>query len=99
MAEAKRRGRPPGDADRTKRYALGIRTTKDLKDRIQAVADAAGRSVAQEIELRLERSLAEGAISEELRQLLARIEHAASGAAGAAAAASPAGYRRQILHR
>jgi hypothetical protein len=54
--EKKPRGRPPVAAEKAKRYPLGIRTTKELKDLLQRAADSAGRSVAQEIELRLERS-------------------------------------------
>src|SRR5438045_2177725 len=45
---------PPGSG---KRHALGIRTTEVLKARIESAARASGRSVAQEIEHRLERSL------------------------------------------
>jgi hypothetical protein len=54
--EKKARGRPPVAAEKAKRYPLGIRTTKELKDLLQRAADSAGRSVAQEVELRLERS-------------------------------------------
>jgi hypothetical protein len=39
-----------------KRHALGIRTTKQLKDLLQRAADSSGRSIAQEIEFRLEQS-------------------------------------------
>jgi hypothetical protein len=49
----RRRGRPALPPDEGKRFNLGIKTTKDLKERIEAVADAAGRSVAEEIERRL----------------------------------------------
>jgi hypothetical protein len=53
-----RRGRPPLPAGQGKRYALGIRTTKELKDRLAQASAVSGRSVAQEIESRLEQSLA-----------------------------------------
>ena len=43
----KSRGRPPLPEGRAKRYAVGIRTTKHLKDFLQQAADEAGRSVAQ----------------------------------------------------
>jgi len=56
LPAAKRRGRPALPLERVKRYALGIRTTKQIKDLLQHAADSSGRSVAQEIELRLERS-------------------------------------------
>jgi hypothetical protein len=54
--ERKPRGRPPVPSDKAKRHPLGIRTTRELKDLLQRAADSAGRSVAQEVELRLERS-------------------------------------------
>ena len=39
-----------------KRYPLGMRTTKEIRDRLEGAAAAAGRSLAQEVEIRLERS-------------------------------------------
>jgi hypothetical protein len=51
------RGRPALPADKGKRYPLGIRTTRELKNLLQEEADASGRSMAQEIEFRLERSV------------------------------------------
>jgi hypothetical protein len=53
------RGRPSLPPEQVKRYALGIRTTKQIKDLLQTAADSSGRSVAHEIELRLERSFDE----------------------------------------
>jgi hypothetical protein len=53
-APARRRGRPALPAEEAKRHPLGIRTTKKLKDLLQRAADSSGRSVAQEIEFRLE---------------------------------------------
>jgi hypothetical protein len=52
----KRRGRPPLPRGKGKRYNLGIRTTKELRDLLRKAAALSGRSVAQEIEFRLERS-------------------------------------------
>jgi hypothetical protein len=52
----KRRGRPALPPEKGKRYAIGIRTTKELRDLLQKAADSSGRSLAQEIEFRLERS-------------------------------------------
>jgi hypothetical protein len=46
-------------ADTAKRQMLTMRVTQRLKDRIAATADANGRSVSQEIESRLERTLYE----------------------------------------
>jgi hypothetical protein len=54
--EKRPRGRPPVAPEKARRYPLGIRTTRELKDLLQHAADSAGRSVAQEVELRLERS-------------------------------------------
>jgi hypothetical protein len=54
---AQRRGRPPlPDPDDVKRYAVGFRTTRSLKERIERAAQASGHSVAEELEWRLERS-------------------------------------------
>jgi hypothetical protein len=39
-----------------KRYPLNMRTTKAIRDKLERAAAAAGRSLAQEVELRLERS-------------------------------------------
>lgn len=50
------RGRPPKSDAEAKRYPVGIRTTKELKEKIEAAAAAHGRSMAAEIELRLEES-------------------------------------------
>jgi hypothetical protein len=39
-----------------KRYPLNMRTTKELRDQIGEAAIASGRSLVQEVELRLEQS-------------------------------------------
>jgi hypothetical protein len=53
------RGRPALPAESVKRHALGIRTTKALKDALLRASQESGRSLAQEIEFRLEWSLAD----------------------------------------
>jgi len=50
--EAKRMGRPP-KPEAEKRQQIGVRTSPDLKDRLEGAAAANARSVAQEAELRL----------------------------------------------
>jgi hypothetical protein len=52
----KARGRPALPPEKGKRHAVGIRTTRELKDLLQRAADLSGRSLAQEIEYRLEAS-------------------------------------------
>ena len=52
----KARGRPALPPEKGKRHAVGIRTTRKLKDLLQRAADLSGRSLAQEIEYRLEAS-------------------------------------------
>jgi hypothetical protein len=52
----KRRGRPPLPTERVRRHAIAIRTTKSLVDRLKQAGEASGRSLAREIEHRLERS-------------------------------------------
>lgn len=49
---------PTGDA---KRHPLNMRTTKAVRDKLEAAAGANGRSLAQEVEARLERSFQEEA--------------------------------------
>jgi hypothetical protein len=57
MTETKRgRGRPPKADEEVKRHALGVRTTRYLKERLEAAAAMTGRSLAQEVEHRLEQS-------------------------------------------
>lgn len=70
MAKGKtqsRRGRPPLPPESGKRHPIGIRTTKELHDRVESAAKRSGRSIAQEIEFRLERSFA---VDEEARTAL-----------------------------
>src|SRR5690348_5040694 len=55
----KSRGRPALPPGEGKRYAVGIRTTKQIRELLQQEDDSSGRSVAQEIEGRLEASFAE----------------------------------------
>ena len=42
-----------------RRFPVSLRVTEDLRDQLGATANAAGRSMAQEIEFRLERSLSD----------------------------------------
>jgi Arc-like DNA binding domain len=42
-----------------RRFPVSLRVTEDLRDQLGATANAAGRSMAQEIEFRLEQSLAD----------------------------------------
>ena len=57
---------PPGEGKRT---PLNMRTTRELRERLEREAADSGRSLAQEVEARLERSFAEeksrAAISDE----------------------------------
>jgi hypothetical protein len=52
----RKRGRPALPPEEGKRFPLNTRTTKELKERIEAAASQSGRSVAQEVERRLEQS-------------------------------------------
>ena len=54
---ARGRGRPKLPPGEGKRYPLNMRTTKQLKDDLEDAARESGRSLAQEVEFRLERSL------------------------------------------
>ncbi len=44
------------DAPAGKRHPLNMRTTKELRDKIERAARLSGRSLVQEVEYRLERS-------------------------------------------
>lgn len=50
------RGRPPKAPGDGKRWPLNMRTTRELRDRLEQAATASGRSLAQEVEMRLEKS-------------------------------------------
>jgi len=76
-----KRGRRPLPPGVGKTCNLGIKTTQELKDKILAAAESSGRSVAQEIELRLERSFQaegnpacwEGRIEDRLDEILSHV--------------------------
>ena len=53
----KRIGRPTKPPNPGERVTLGLRVTAELKNRIEAAANEKGRSLSQEAEFRLERSL------------------------------------------
>jgi hypothetical protein len=70
---ARRRGRPPLAPEEGKRYPLGIRTTKALRDALLSASRASGRSLAQEIEFRLERSFVVQDVADGIYPLIARL--------------------------
>lgn len=49
-------GRPALPPGKAKHYSFGIRTTADLKEKMEASAAAARRSIAREVEFQLERA-------------------------------------------
>jgi len=55
----RRRGRPPRPPETVKRHPLVIRTTQALKEDLVKASNASGRSLTEEIEYRLTRSIAE----------------------------------------
>jgi hypothetical protein len=67
------RGRPRLPAEHGKRYPIAIRTTKELKERLEGASKASGRSLAQELEFRLERSFEIQDIAGSVYPLIARI--------------------------
>jgi hypothetical protein len=69
MAESKRRGRPPLEPENAKRASFNTRLRPAVKLALGAAAKKEGRSLSEEIEFRLERSL------EEERQLTDALEH------------------------
>lgn len=61
MSEAKIVGRPSKGED-AKRSPIALRTTKRLKDELEASAAASGRSLAQEVEARLQGSFGQNTL-------------------------------------
>jgi hypothetical protein len=61
MDEGKSSGRGEG-----KRHPLNMRTTKELREKIDRAAEQSGRSLVQEVEHRLERSFDEGDLLEKV---------------------------------
>ena len=55
-APTRKRGRPPLPEGEGKRYPLSMRTTKALRSRLEAARIDSGRSLAQEVEHRLDDS-------------------------------------------
>ncbi len=55
-APTKRRGRPPKAPEEVKRVPLSLRTTPEFRKKFENAATKSGRSIAQEVEQRLERS-------------------------------------------
>src|SRR5215467_2655400 len=55
-----------------KRYPLNMRTTKELRDKIEQAATDSGRSLVQEVEFRLERSFQQEIEKEIERKLQAQ---------------------------
>jgi Arc-like DNA binding domain len=78
-----------------KRHPLNMRTTKEIRDRLEAAAVANGRSLAQEVEARLERSFAEesGFGGPEMRRV-AYLMAAAFATAGTLSASGKPGWVR-----
>src|SRR5262245_52941263 len=64
----KRGGKMPPKSKRVlpgKRYPLNMRTTKELRDKIEEAASTSGRSLVQEVEFRLEESFWQQEIEKE----------------------------------
>ncbi|SFV06088.1 hypothetical protein SAMN02799631_04351 [Methylobacterium sp. 174MFSha1.1] len=83
--EGRKRGGQPKPAEQRKRNSLTFRARDDLRARLQERADAAGRSLSEQIEHMLETALvSEGVATEvaslrdEVRALAARLHPARS---------------------
>jgi hypothetical protein len=53
-----------------KRYPLNMRTTKELREKIEAAARTSGRSLVQEVEFRLELSFNQDSVIRETVKLI-----------------------------
>jgi hypothetical protein len=96
--------KPTGGA---KRHPLNMRTTRETRERLEAAASANGRSLAQEVEARLERSFAQDQRLEDvfgsadlfgLLRAVGTAMDAAGKSAGFMATRSPEGARGWIDH-
>ena len=96
--------KPTGDG---KRHPLNMRTTRETRERLEATAAANGRSLAQEVEARLERSFAQDQRLEDvfgsadlfgLLRAVGTAMDAAGKSAGFMSTRSPAGARGWIDH-
>lgn len=61
---------PKRSSDAAKRFPLNMRTTKHIRNKLELAANKAGRSLAQEVEFRLEQSFRDDSVMD----TLARIE-------------------------
>ncbi len=61
--QTRRTGRPPSTPGQPKRSAFNTRLRAEIKKRLELEAESAGRSLSEEIEFRLERSLQQEADS------------------------------------
>jgi hypothetical protein len=59
-------------SDGGKRYPLNMRTTREMRERLEASARASGRSLAQEVEIRLEQSFRVDDVRREIKEFAAR---------------------------
>lgn len=64
---------PEIEPESGKRHPLNMRTTWAVRSRLEDAAIASGRSLAQEVEYRLERSFDRDAIERKLDEILARL--------------------------
>ena len=56
IRSSRKRGRPPLPPGEGKRVPLNMRTTRERRDHLERAARASGRSLTQEVEIRVERS-------------------------------------------
>lgn len=75
------RGRPPLDPDKAKREPISFRTTRELRDKLDNAADNSGRSLAQEVECRLQQSFVQEQRVQEIRETVHQdiVDHAFGG--------------------
>ena len=74
MAAKKRIGRPPKAKEDRKAVNFTFRSRGQMRERLQAAAITAGRSISEEIEFRLERSFQQQEIEKALERLKAQTD-------------------------
>lgn len=70
MTTPKRRGRPPKPPEERKGGNLTFRTRADFRERLEEAAAQSGRSVTEEVELRVERSFESEVVQKRLNDVV-----------------------------
>jgi predicted HicB family RNase H-like nuclease len=99
MVAKKRIGRPPKAEEDRKAVNFTFRSRGEMRERLQAAADGARRSVSEEIELRLERSFWQEEIERDTTTLQVRLPERLQGRLEQAAKDNGCSLNTEIFDR